>query len=372
MMEDHEQEPATEIATEESTDVIEQAASSDEPKKSVKFETNELSFDEAQAEIDAIKARAGQARENLKPSTTASSYKSSYSPYSLSSLEDDVPKSKNMLSHLNSNSAMISYKVTTARNLVQKQEALLRNLKTMRENMERSSVEISRASDYLSPVRVPARGYFEKRAESAPFISRRQVREVSPAFSAQYSIEAPERVSSKASSPTPVSFSTRISSLPTPISSSDYQPDADFEKEIAALRKRVSDLSSKANEPIRPRYSSFDYEMALGASVPEIHTVDINALSEPKLEVKNARTPKYVPKTHHISKPDLSSRAVLSNTHASNENGMNDNYLHSTYTNYLMESLKDLDTYPASTSLESHELYTDPLAATATSYPLAF
>lgn len=342
------------------------------PKKSVKFDhQNELSFDQAQAEIDAIKARAGQARENLKAVPASST--ASYSTYnaSSSSLEDDVPKSKNMLSHLNSNSAMINYKVTTARNLVQKQEALLRNLKMMRENMERSSVEISRASDYFSPIRVQPRGYFEKRAESAPLISRRhQVREVSPVFSAS-DLDATEQRSTleRAYSPVPLSISTPVSAIP-PLSSADYEPDEEFEREMKAIRNRVANLSKQANEVAKPKYSTYDYESGLSSTYPSGYN-DIYTAPQPSIGVKNSRSPKFAPKSYQSSLPP---KTVYTSKHASVDNDVS--FPHSSYTDYLMETVNNLDSaYPVTetTSLDLQTLHADPLAASSVpDYPIAY
>lgn len=266
-MSDEAQEPVAAAPVEETPAAAadpEPAPAAEESKKAVTFEKNELTFDEAQAEIDSIKARAGQARESLKTSSTPSS--SNYGSYSSSSYSSGgssggggESKSNNMLSHLNSHSAMLGYRVQTARSLVRKQEDLLRNLARMRENMERSESELYKASDYYGSSRHRPHGYFERRAESAPFISRRyQVREASPAeYTDHYA-----STSDKAVSPGPASHV----SIPAVSTTSDYTPDEDFEKEMAALRKRVSDLSKKASDVPSPRYNSYDYESALGTS----------------------------------------------------------------------------------------------------------
>lgn len=340
------------------------------PKKAVKFDANELTFDEAQAEIDAIKARAGQARESLKSVPVASSSYSTNTSTTVCSYDDDVPKSKNMLSHLNSNSAMINYKVTTARNLVQKQEALLRNLKMMRENMERSSVEISRASDYFSPIKVQPRGYFEKRAESAPLISRRhQVRELSPLATPSVNpvITESRDPSERAYSPTPLSISTHVSSVPAPVSPADYQPDAEFEQEMAAIRRRVANLSKQANEIPKPRYSSYDYDSELSSGYPGGYNSLYTPL-EPKIEVKSNRSHRApVSRMRHVSLP---SKTIHSSKHVPDDYGIT--YPRNTYSEYLLDTVNSLDPYPTSSSdsLDLHGLHANPLAAT--DLPMAY
>lgn len=353
-------------------------APAEEPKKSVSFQKNdELTFDEAQAEIDAIKARAGQARESLKtssPSTT--SYGASYSSSSKSfgSFDDDSSKSKNMLSHLNSHSAMLNYKVQAARSLVRKQEDLLRNLARMRENMERSETELFSASDYYSSARHRPYGYFERRAESAPFISRRPaVREVSPVC--QSSLEFTEQLSSmdKGASPALPSIASHVSN---PIASTnDYQPDEEFEKEMAAIRKRVSDLSKKANEIPAPRYRSYEYESVLGTPGYAGGCGDLyGGVPESKFEVKTTnhiptKRYGYVPRTtnNHSSVYSRHVPAVITTVSEPAA------YPCSSFTQYVMDSLNEVD-YPyacggAASATSYGDLY-DPLMSA--DIPLAY
>ena len=352
-----------------------EADSIDNKEKSPKVEdSNELTFDEAQAEIDAIKERAGRAKENLKfaPAASNSTISSSYSSYTPSSMayEDESPKSRNMLSHLNSNSAMMNYKVTTARNLVQQQEALLRNLKTMRENMERSSVEIGRASTYFSPVRVPQRSYYEKRAEPSPTITRRQVREVSPVYSPYSNLELTEKISERAYSPARISISNHVSTLPPPVSSIDYQPDEDFEKEMASLRKRVADLSKQATEPPMPKFSSYDYgSTLLDNSLGEYTEKSVAPPPEPKIEVKKPRTHKVAPQTHYTKLPP---KTVYTSMHVPVDNDLSCSFPVNSYTDYLLETVNNLEPCTNSSSLDLKDLYADPLANSLSDYPSAY
>ena len=341
-------------------------------KKAVTFEKNELTFDEAQAEIDSIRARAGQARESLRTTSTPSS--SSYGSYSSSSYSSgavDDPKSKNMLSHLNSHSAMLGYRVQTARSLVRKQEDLLRNLARMRENMERSECELYKASDYYGSSRHRPYGYFERRAESAPFISRRsyQVRESSP-------LEITEQFASsssdKAASPSPIPHV----SVPATSTTTDYTPDEDFEKEMAALRRRVADLSKKANDIPTPRYSSYDYD----TSSYSRGYGDIYGATEPKFEVKTTNIPspryRHVPKTSTITlhtsvtKPIAIPAATTACVYVEEPS-----YPRSSFTEYVMDSLNESEyPYPYSSSVVTNaygDVY-DPLLSGVGDIPLAY
>lgn len=396
-MSDEVKEPAVPAAEEAAADeavVVKAEPEIAEPKKSVKFETNELTFDEAQAEIDAIKARAGQARESLKsvPASTGSSYSSSHSSSTASgySYEDDAPKSKNMLSHLNSHSAMINYKVQAARSLVRKQEDLLRNLARMRENMERSENELGKASDYYSGSRHQSRGgYFERRAESAPLISRRQQvrdREVSPVISV-CSIERTSDIGSEitptfAVVPNVSSVSTHISATPRPaVSYSDYQPDEQFEREMAAIRKRVSNLSKAANEVTTPKYNSYDYDSSLTSNYLKGGYSDIYSTPESCLKVKNRLTKHApVPRTYHSPLPPVRTSAYATKYVADDND--NDLYPRNSYSEYLMDSVNSLPDYSVgpTNGIVNHsvydpeliDLYADPLSSGVGDCSLAY
>ncbi|KAF6029504.1 hypothetical protein EB796_012191 [Bugula neritina] len=346
----------------------------DEPQQSVREDAEELSFDEAQAEIDAIKAKAGKARENLR-STPERSSCSLISPGYVP--EDEIPKSKNMLSHLNSNSAMLNYKVQGARSLVRKQEDLLRNLARMRENMERSENEIGKASDYYTPHRYQSRGYFEKRSETAPLISRRhQVREVSPAESLN-SLDASDYkyVPSSYSPPhTTTKFSSQLSSsVPATsiVSTSGYEGDNEFEREMAAIRKRVANISKQANEAATPKFSSYDYDPILPStylpgSYSGIHSVPQTS----KLEVKRSTSYKPLPRTHHTPvspKPVHTTKFNMAvDSNATTELPRN------SFSDYIMDAMNEIDNYPCS-SKELPDLYKDPIAvSSAGNCPLAY
>lgn len=379
------EEPAVAAAPKPSEEPQPEAKGPDcDTKKAVKFEQDELTFDEAQAEIDAIKARAGQARENLKtPSAYTPPSSTSYGSYSSSSAsayaqDEDAPKSKNMLSHLNSHSAMLNYKVQAARSLVRKQEDLLRNLARMRENMERSENEIGKASDYYSSTRhQPSRGYFERRAESAPFISRRpQVREVSPSLSSIGNIEVPEhRISDKAYSPTPISISTNISTTPaTLVSSSDYAPDEEFEREMAAIRKRVANLSKQATEVKTPKYNSYDYGSGLPSSYPEGYNGIYTTAAVPEVKASKSYRMHAPSRTHYTAR-----LPATTPTHSTKHvpvpvltDGTSSSYPRNSYTDYLMESLNSLEQPTNTSTSELHDLYADPLAAPLTDCSLAY
>lgn len=358
-----------EVAAEPKQEEAQQEEPEKQPeKKSVKFQhDDDLTFDEAQAEIDAIRARARGARENLKPESTSksSSYVSSASSYK--SYEDDTPKSKNMLSHLNSASAMLNYKIQSARSLVRKQEDLLRNLARMRENMERSECEMIKTSDYFTPSRYSTRRY-NTRADSAP-VTRPQVRDKSPNPISLTSYEEDVKYSDKPC-PKPytssVTSSYSVSARPPPVSTNDYQPDEDFEREMAAIRKRVADLTKKANEVYTPRMSSYDYlDDYTMPSLTSRYLRDYDDLykTQPSYEVTKQPAEYEVPATYYYYVPEPSTYHV----HVPSYQAAEETPASSSYSRYLMESLDETPSYYQSTP-DLSELYYDPLVTDSVYY----
>ena len=331
-----------------------------EQKKSVTFGSN-LTFDEAQAEIDSIKARAGKARESLQSSQSSAT--PSYTPSSsttASYMSDEMPKSKNMLSHLNSHSAMLNYKVNAARSLVRKQEDLLRNLARMRENMERSENELGKASDYYTPNRHLPRKY-DYRSDA---ISRRQVSglmSASPQTTATTDFES--SIHHKAASPAPVSLTSSfsVSADPKPLpssSSSDYQLDENFEKEMAAIRRRVAAISKQANDVTSSsRYRGYDdiYDMPdLSTSYLRNTTSDdLYNVPDSLYEVKYSTTP-YYPRA-----PSVYSQTTPVYLHEPSHDVEVSSFPQNSYADYLMDSLNEYPAYSSSPS-NQYDAYYDP------------
>jgi len=235
------------VATSEPTEPAPATESSTE-SKSVTFDSKDLTFDEAQKEIDEIKARAGEARQSLRASSECGTTSSAGNYSFASSYTPSAPS--NMLSHLNSHSAMLQYKVQTARSLVRKQEDLLRNLARMRENMERSEIEIIKASDFYT-----SRRHFPRRTyEPTP---RKEVAPAPVTESVDLEVERMSDIGSPCSARKSAGFTY---TAPAPVvESASYELDEDFEREMAAIRKRVAALGRQANEVSKPRLSSDDY-----------------------------------------------------------------------------------------------------------------
>lgn len=151
-------------------------------------------------------------------------------------------------------------------------------------------------------------------------------------------------------SPTPAASISSVSVPTKPLTTTttydDYQPDEEFEREMAVLRRRVSDLTKKANDVTTTKYSPYyDYEYLSDSPslTANLHDYDIYKVTEPSssYEVNPTSFTTYtsLPTSYYRS----TSYTPVSATPTCDEA---DTYVpHSSYNEYVLNCLNGIPDY---------------------------